>query len=124
MGSVFHPLLCAALAAALASVARGGYMGFYWMDAEGASLAGWGNAYFSHTPSDLVAAKGAHGFDRQLLSLSDHFVSDIDGQYQLIDNWEAVWQTKWVPVASELLRNGTIVGFFLGDEQNRAPLLG
>ena len=34
----------------------------------------------------------------------------------MIPNWRHEWETQWVPIATELLRNGTIVGFFLGDE--------
>lgn len=90
-------------------------MGFYTMH-NASALQGWGNAWFSPYPEKLVAAREQFGYTHQLLSLEWHFVASTPVGNRLIPEWKENWETIWAPLGRELLANGTIVGFFLGDE--------
>jgi hypothetical protein len=85
-------------------------------------LAGWNNAYISSEPQLLVQTRLRYGFTQQLLALEDTFLMQTPNGgpggkpgIVLIPGWRQTLQNL-APLYGEMLRNGTIVGFFLGDE--------
>ena len=85
--------------------------GYYGADLS--STGKYSNVYLASNASDAVAAFQSHGVP-SLLSTFDVFLYYTD-HVQLKVEWEAQWEA-YVPLAAQLLANGTILGFNLGDE--------
>eukprot|EP00038_Savillea_parva_P026607 m.55291 g.55291 ORF g.55291 m.55291 type:complete len:320 (+) comp7592_c0_seq1:224-1183(+) len=86
------------------------YLGYY--DGLTSTTAAYTNLELAGTPEAAVAAHGlaTHKIDA-LLSVRDTFFSGPG----LHPDWESRWSAM-VDVGKELLNNGTIIGFNLGDE--------
>ena len=91
------------------------FMGFYTVN-DPLDLCGWANSYYSDNVASLVKGYTACGFRQQLFFIEYLFIElTPTGQAALVKNWEQVLASN-TPLWRDLLRNGTIIGFFLGDE--------
>ena len=89
------------------------YFGFWGPDQPDA-MHTFTNLAFASDVADALANK-AHGI-ASLLKVEGIFVDkDTRWQFKLHADYEARWQAS-VPAFEPLLRNGSIIGFFLGDE--------
>jgi hypothetical protein len=119
--------VCVCALAVLAAAAAAGaappnlthkFMGWYGGGAYPGELRGWSNAYMTTHVADLVANRAS--FSQQLLNVQGVFLywnytqKPAPGN-QLRPTWRKTLADA-APLWSELLANGTIVGFFLGDE--------
>jgi hypothetical protein len=93
------------------------FMGWYGDEGYASELAGWNNAYLSQYEADLVTQHHVHNFTQQLLSITSVFVKYNYSRraFYLRPDMHRMIEAK-KPLWTELLRNRTIVGFFLGDE--------
>jgi len=107
-------LLCSVAAVESAQLKK--FMGFYGGNAT--EMQGWSNAFFSPNPKHLVEAR-LLGYTHQLLGVYWTFVEEHKRggkpALRLVPHWRQLLETL-VPLYTDLLNNGTIVGFFLGDE--------
>ena len=111
MGFVVLSAVCAAH--------RPPYLGFY-MDSNATSHTAGANLYLASTPALAVRARASGGMV-SLLKVDGAFLqrNPLDPTNRknmtLRPDWRAQWASL-VPVARELLANGTMLGFDLGDE--------
>lgn len=106
--------LCGILAATIAVASAVDtlplYLGFY--DGLTVDTAPSCNLELASTPADAVSARGlaSHRIDALL---------SVRGTFFLGPGLHPDWQSRWAalrPIGQELLSNGTIIGFNLGDE--------
>ena len=93
------------------------FMGFYSVSNPSDLSGGWANSFYSSNHLALVEAHVKIGLDQQLIYLEPDFVtwSANGSRLVLVENWRDII-TRRAHVWQELLGNGTVVGFFLGDE--------
>jgi hypothetical protein len=89
------------------------FMGFYSVD-QPKDMAGWANSFYSTSIAQLVDGKSQYGLTQQLLFVPQ-FLTYEANNYRLVPDWQNIIATEKA-LWTTLLRNGTIVGFFLGDE--------
>lgn len=90
------------------------YVGFWQSDNYTSELAGWANFLFFESNSSAFRQWRADGFNILWNVESNFFTSTAQGlvlRSDYVQSWAAV-----VANATPLLANGTIFGFFLGDE--------
>ena len=89
------------------------YFGFWGPDAPSA-MAAFTNLAFANDPAEACTLH-AHGI-HSLLKVESLFVDpSVRWQFKLRPDYLTRWQAA-VPAFEPLLRNGTALGFFLGDE--------
>jgi hypothetical protein len=89
------------------------FMGFYSVN-NPQDMQGWANSFYSTSVEQLVEGKTKYGLDQQLLFLPQFLTSTANG-LRLVPQWKSILSSGKA-LWTELLLNGTIVGFFLGDE--------
>ena len=109
----------APLVAAAVGDIRPLYFGFYSDGTITSHMAG-SNLYVAKTAAAAVRANGPEaGGMVSLLEIDSVFLRRWDPANRknmtLVPDWRARWEAI-VPLAGELLSNGTLLGFFLGDE--------
>eukprot|EP01062_Namystynia_karyoxenos_P023764 TRINITY_DN19209_c0_g1_i1.p1 TRINITY_DN19209_c0_g1~~TRINITY_DN19209_c0_g1_i1.p1 ORF type:complete len:311 (+),score=70.04 TRINITY_DN19209_c0_g1_i1:96-1028(+) len=73
----------------------------------------YSNLHQAGSAKDAVAARALG--QSSLLSVRSTFFHSVDGELRLRADYKDAWAAE-VPIAQELLHNGTIIGFNLGDE--------